>query len=62
MSSEFSSVLSGWDVVLSVGGGILECGSCLHLWKSSGRKRSQDSLSVLTGAALGILVDREVDL
>lgn len=62
MSSEFSSVLSGWDVVLSVGGGILECGSCLHLWKSSGRKRAQDSVSVLTGAVSRILVDREVDL
>lgn len=62
MSSEFSSVLPGWDVVLSVGGRILECGSCLHLWKSSGRKRGQNSVSVLTGAALGILVDGEVDL
>lgn len=62
MSSEFPSVLSGWDVVLSVGGGMLECGSCLHLWKSFGRKGGQDSVSILTGAALGVLVDREVGL
>lgn len=32
MRSEFSSVRSGWDVVLSVGGGICERGSHLHLW------------------------------
>ena len=32
MRSEFSSVPSGWDVVLSVGGESLEPDSCLHLW------------------------------
>lgn len=32
MRSEFSSIPSGWNVVLGVGGGNLERGSCLHPW------------------------------
>lgn len=51
MRSEFSSVPSDWNVVLSVGGGSLEHGSCLHPWRPSHKKGGQDLVFVLIGAA-----------
>lgn len=62
MRSELSSVPSVWDVVLTVGGGSLVCGSCLHLWQPSRKKGGQDLVSVLIEAALGVLIDREMGL
>lgn len=44
MRSEFSSVPSGWNVVLSVGGGSLKHGSCLHPWQPSHKEGGQDSV------------------
>lgn len=60
MRSEFSSVPSGWNVVLSVGGGSLEHGSCLHPWGPSRREGGQDSGSVLSDRDGGSS-DREVE-
>lgn len=56
MRSEFSSVPFGWNVVLSVGGGSLELGSCLHPWGPSSKKGGWDSMSILIEAALHVLL------
>ena len=48
MRSEFPSAPSGWDVVLSVGGGIRQRGSYLHVCPASGwtnKKAGQGSAS-----------------
>lgn len=42
MRSEFPSVPSGWNAVLSVGGGSLEHGFCLH---PSSKEGGQDSVT-----------------